>query len=120
MCGVAAPLPLDKPRQAYVVSECLESVEAQRIAKECSLTPNRSYRQDRSFGTQSRRLVPWRWQRMRILYVAMQYDYGNPSQGYSFEHYNFYDSLRGMGHEILYFDFLELEQVYGRDEMNRS
>ena len=57
---------------------------------------------------------------MRILYVAMKYDYGKPEQGYSFEHYNFYDSLLHMGHDILYFDFMTLMQEQGKDRMNRK
>ena len=56
---------------------------------------------------------------MRILYVAMKYDYGRPEQGYSFEHYNFYHSLHHMGHDILYFDFMTLMQKHGKDWMNR-
>ncbi|MBF2067330.1 MAG: glycosyltransferase [Calothrix sp. C42_A2020_038] len=56
---------------------------------------------------------------MRILYVAMKYDYGKPEQGYSFEHCNFYDSLQHMGHTILYFDFMTLMQKHGRRWMNR-
>ena len=56
---------------------------------------------------------------MRILYVAMRYDYGRPEQGDSFEHGNFYDSLRNLGHEILYFDFPTLLERLGREAMNR-
>lgn len=55
---------------------------------------------------------------MRILYVAMKYDYGRPNQGLSFEHYNFYDCLRRMGHDIVYFDFMTLMQEHGRSWMN--
>ncbi|HBR48645.1 MAG TPA: hypothetical protein DEA71_01040 [Nitrospira sp.] len=55
---------------------------------------------------------------MRILYVAMKYDYGRPNQGPSFEHYNFYDCLLKMGHDILYFDFMTLMQEHGRTWMN--
>lgn len=55
---------------------------------------------------------------MRILYVAMKYDYGRPSQGPSFEHYNFYHSLVHMGHDIIYFDFMSLLQEHGRAWMN--
>lgn len=55
---------------------------------------------------------------MKILYVAMKYDYGRPEQGLSFEHTNFYGSLLRMGHEIHYFDFLSIEQAHGRSEMN--
>ena len=55
---------------------------------------------------------------MRILYVAMKYDYGRRNQGPSFEHYNFYDCLLNMGHDILYFDFMTLMQEHGRTWMN--
>lgn len=55
---------------------------------------------------------------MRILYVAMKYDYGRRNQGPSFEHYNFYDSLIQMGHDIVYFDFMTLMQEHGRTWMN--
>jgi spore maturation protein CgeB len=55
---------------------------------------------------------------MLILYAAMKYDYGKKDQGYSFEHYNFFDSLLNMGHDILYFDFMTLMQDRGRRWMN--
>ena len=55
---------------------------------------------------------------MRILYVAMKYDYGRPNQGPSFEHYNFYDCLLKMGHDIVYFDFMTLMQEHGQTWMN--
>jgi spore maturation protein CgeB len=55
---------------------------------------------------------------MRILYVGMKYDYGKPEQGYSFEHYNFFDSLVNMGNDVIYFDFMTLMQQHGRDWMN--
>ncbi|MCP3980401.1 MAG: glycosyltransferase [bacterium] len=56
---------------------------------------------------------------MRVLYAALRYDYGKPEQGYSFEHYNFFDSLRRLGHEVLYFDYTSLMAEFGRDGMNR-
>lgn len=56
---------------------------------------------------------------MRILYLALKYDYGQPERGYSFEHYNFYDSLRHMGVDLLYFDFMSLLRKYGKAGMNR-
>lgn len=55
---------------------------------------------------------------MRILYVAHRYDYGRPELGYSFEHYNFFESLVAMGHDIEYFDLGEHLQSLGRDGMN--
>lgn len=55
---------------------------------------------------------------MRILYVAMKYDYGDKSRGLSFEHATFYDSLVNMGHELIYFDFMTIFQEQGFEEMN--
>jgi spore maturation protein CgeB len=56
---------------------------------------------------------------VRILYLAMKYDYGDPARGLGFEHYNFYDSLHNMGHELIYFDFMTLYQRLGKQAMNR-
>ena len=55
---------------------------------------------------------------MRILYAGMKYDYGDPARGLSFEHTNIYDSLAHMGHEIIYFDFVEEFQRRGKPAMN--
>ena len=56
---------------------------------------------------------------MRILYVASEHDYGQPEQGWSFEHANFYDSLVRLGHELTCFDFETLTRELGREGMNR-
>jgi len=56
---------------------------------------------------------------MRILYVAMKYDYGEESRGLSFEHHNFFDTLAHSGHEIIYFDFMGLMKSHSRWWMNR-
>ncbi|HUJ79570.1 MAG TPA: glycosyltransferase [Nitrospiria bacterium] len=56
---------------------------------------------------------------MRILYVAMADDYGDPARGVSFEQANFYDSLVRMGHEVIPFDFMALTQSTGRNQMNQ-
>lgn len=56
---------------------------------------------------------------LSILYVGMKYDYGFPERGYSFEHWNFYDSLVRMGHEVQYFDFMTMNKDLGRNKMNR-
>jgi spore maturation protein CgeB len=56
---------------------------------------------------------------MKILYVGMKYDYGIVERGLSFEHYNFFDSLLHMGHEIYYFDFKTIMNKYGQREMNQ-
>jgi spore maturation protein CgeB len=55
---------------------------------------------------------------LRILYVALAYDYGDRSRGRSFEHWNFYDSLRMMGHDITYFDYPSIMAKIGKRAMN--
>ncbi|MGH7213706.1 MAG: CgeB family protein [Tepidisphaeraceae bacterium] len=57
---------------------------------------------------------------MLILYAGMKYDYGDESAGLSFEHYNFYDTLVRMGHDMLYFDFMSLLKRHGRAAMNQQ
>lgn len=56
---------------------------------------------------------------MRILYCGMKFDYGNPGRGLSFEHKTFYECLVRMGHEVIYFDFMQLSTELGRGTMNR-
>jgi spore maturation protein CgeB len=56
---------------------------------------------------------------MRILYAATKYDRGQPEAGLSFEHFNFYESLLDLGHDILYFDYVGLLRERGRQAMNR-
>lgn len=56
---------------------------------------------------------------MRILYVAMKYDYGDAARGYSFEHHNFFGSLRGMGFELIYFDPIDMAKRRGREQTNK-
>jgi spore maturation protein CgeB len=51
---------------------------------------------------------------VKILFVAPRYDYGDRARGLSFEHDTFYDCLRHMGHEVIYFDFISLFQERGR------
>lgn len=60
---------------------------------------------------------------MKILYIAMKYEYGRQELGYSFEHYNFYDSLKKMEngkHQVVYFPFDEIIREVGRDKMNEK
>ena len=60
---------------------------------------------------------------MKILYVAIMYDQGNPARGYSFEHVNFYKSLVALDaskHKIVYFPFDVVMQKEGRDKMNEE
>jgi spore maturation protein CgeB len=49
----------------------------------------------------------------------MKHDYGDPTHGFGFEHYNFFDSLHNMGHDLLYFDFMTLHKRLGKQAMNR-
>ncbi len=55
---------------------------------------------------------------MKILYVAPKYDYGLRERGFSFEHYNFFDSLLNMGNEIIYFDYMDIYKKWGKARMN--
>lgn len=56
---------------------------------------------------------------MRILYVAMADDYGDPARGPSFEDTNFRSALEGMGHQLVRFDFMAEQKAHGTEEMNR-
>ncbi|HEX4916934.1 MAG TPA: glycosyltransferase [Limnobacter sp.] len=57
---------------------------------------------------------------MRILMVCMQHDYGDPARGYSYEYWNFAQSLQNMGHEVLWFDYMAQMKAMGRDAMNAA
>ena len=60
---------------------------------------------------------------MKILYIGMKYEYGKRELGYSFEHYNFYDSLAKMNNsnnEVVYFPFDEIILEQGREKMNEK
>src|ERR1700740_2511290 len=54
---------------------------------------------------------------MRILYVAMRHEYGDPDRGLSYEENNFRSALEGMGHELSCFDFLERTKREGAQAM---
>jgi spore maturation protein CgeB len=58
--------------------------------------------------------------RLRILYVASRFDYGDPARGLSFEEMNFAGALRGMGHELLAFDAIAEGKRIGRRRANRA
>ena len=54
----------------------------------------------------------------KIIYVASKYDYMDASRGYSFEHYNFYETLSKLPQlEVIYFPYERINEV-GRDVMN--
>lgn len=55
---------------------------------------------------------------VKILYVALKWNYGQLSAGISAEHWHFYHTLVHMGHDILYFDLTLMQ--YGRESMNRQ
>ncbi len=58
---------------------------------------------------------------LRILYLAMQWDYGDPTRGTSFEHDNFFPSLQQWRRtlELRHFDFMALGKAHGIPEMSR-
>ncbi len=56
---------------------------------------------------------------MKIIFAALKYDYGIPERGFSFEYYNFCDTLVRMGHEVEYFDFYSLHKEVGSVEMTK-
>lgn len=55
---------------------------------------------------------------MKILYVAPKYDYGKYKRGFSFEHYNFLDTLYNTGNDIVYFDYMDILKKMGKARMN--
>jgi spore maturation protein CgeB len=57
---------------------------------------------------------------LRLFYVAMEHEYGDRSQGPSFEAMNFRSALEGMGHVVVPFDFMAVESELGRERMNRE
>jgi spore maturation protein CgeB len=57
---------------------------------------------------------------VRILYVAMAHDYGDPERGPSFEETNFRSALEGMGHDVVAFDFMERAKRDGKAAMRRD
>lgn len=60
---------------------------------------------------------------MKILYVGNKYDYMNPKRGFSFEHYNLYNTLKTMNggeNEVIYFAVDELIQKESKEEINKN
>ena len=56
----------------------------------------------------------------RLLYLGMYWDYGDPARDLSHEETNFHNSFRSWPKaEVTHFDFVELEQLHGRDRMNQ-
>jgi spore maturation protein CgeB len=50
----------------------------------------------------------------------MEYDYGDLSRGHSFEYYNFFHSLRSLGHEVILFDYMAEFKRIGKQAMNEQ
>ena len=50
--------------------------------------------------------------------ISMRYDYGDLSRPESYEYINFYDALKRMGHEVIFFDYMQTLAELGQAEMN--
>jgi spore maturation protein CgeB len=57
---------------------------------------------------------------MKIIIVAMLYDYGIEERGYSYEYYNFYQPLKEMYGDVQMFDFMTLFKQKGKQSMNQE
>jgi spore maturation protein CgeB len=57
---------------------------------------------------------------MRILLVSMLNNFGDESLGRSYEYYNFYLTLKKMGHEVELFDFMYQANIHGVAGMNKK
>jgi spore maturation protein CgeB len=55
---------------------------------------------------------------LKILLAIMKFDYGNTSNGYSYEYINYHSSLVEMGHEVILFDYMSEIKLHGKDKMN--
>jgi spore maturation protein CgeB len=56
---------------------------------------------------------------VRVLYIGLKHDYGDPRRGYSYEYLNFLDTLSRMdGVQVTFFPFDEIMRSFGRREMN--
>ena len=60
----------------------------------------------------------------KLLYIGMKYDYGDRARGYSFEHRNFYDSLKRFaelaGWDFASYDFMTRGQMLGNAAMTEE
>ena len=58
---------------------------------------------------------------LRVLYIGLKYDYGQPERGFSYEHVNFLGTLgRMQGVDVRFFPLDEEMRRDGREGMNRS
>lgn len=58
--------------------------------------------------------------KIKVLYLAAKYDYGDKSRGLGYEEYNFYYTLKNMPDiEIIRFDFYTIYSKYGKEYANQ-
>lgn len=57
---------------------------------------------------------------MKVLVVAMLYDYGDKDRGLSYAHYYFNQPLEQIADVVISFDFMEMLRIHGRERMNRK
>ncbi len=57
--------------------------------------------------------------RIKILFVAPKYDYGDKSRGLSYEENNFLHCMIHSGYEVVAFDPILAREYYGKKKMNR-
>jgi spore maturation protein CgeB len=57
---------------------------------------------------------------LKIFYLAMEYDYGDPARGESFEEANFKSALVGMGHHVTHYDFMARKATIGTRPMRKE
>lgn len=57
---------------------------------------------------------------MKVLVVCMLHAYGDPQREYSYEYFNFYQSLQQAGHEVELFDYMGELRATDRVEMNQK
>ena len=54
-----------------------------------------------------------------ILYAGMRYDYGRKFWGLSYEHYNFYETIKSMDYSLIYFDIDRLSEKFGNSKISK-
>jgi len=57
---------------------------------------------------------------MKILLACMLHGYGDPNRPYSYEYFNFYLSLKDMGHDVEFFDYMAEIRTLGKQGMNHK
>ena len=60
----------------------------------------------------------------KLLYVGMKYDYGDRTRGISFEHRNYYHTLKSYSRiqkwDFIHYDFMERGLILGIDSMTQE